>query len=198
MTRKPLFFFAFLLLLSCRPLPQLAEDHKHSPYINYPCIFVSPEKDAKNPVEILFVKTDTLDNSIRKEISVVFVDEDLPFFFFDWCYDAYRRNHYRRKKDIESFVLYYSAATDALDSVAFPSTFSRDQRFRKNMVTHFSQTFPGSAFRLTDSRPVIFVNTWNHMFSPVDENPGMKKDSLFAGWLRKGSRADAESYFRRK
>jgi len=41
---------------------------------------------------------------------------------------------------------------------------------------HYTALVPGTEFETTpDGRPIIYVNTWNHMMSEVDNNPNMPK-----------------------
>lgn len=179
------FLFAFS---SCR-YPSLAQNGAPK---TYPVVFLVPEKDHHNPIESVFYQSDTTQGKIISAVTVVFRDEDEPFFLFDWCYDAYRKQHYRRKKDIETFYLRSDSATGAIDSLFFPGTWSGTQVFHKGVVKHFSAGFAAPSFQQISNKPVIYVNTWNHLFAPENVNPKLRLDTVAVGRLDAGDRAVAE------
>lgn len=195
MNRFALFFLLLPLLPGCRSFPELEKSAAPQPL---PFVLLVPHRDHRNPLEAVFLHSDTVGETIRQEFTLVFADEDQPFFLFDWIYDGFRKKHYARKKDTETFYFYSHRGAAAPDSVGFPGTYSGGQGFRKGLVEHHSRCFAAAGLTLEKNRPLIYVNTWNHLFSPADENAGMKKDTLRTAPMLTGSRWQAEGLLRRK
>ena len=162
-------------------------------------IFILPRADVKNGIKALF-----LDNSKKNvlSITVVFADEDHPSAFTDFIYDIYRRFKYKRTEDVETFDYYYSKQSNIKngfpEKVVFPTTYSNNQPFFTKDVKHYSQSIKFSAFTLKENRPLIFINTWNHLFSENNNNRDLKLQTIENYPIFIGSRADVEKLYRGK
>ena len=162
-------------------------------------IFMLPERDraAGNGIEWVYVDASKRG---RAAITVVFRDEDHPDPIADPLYDAYRRVHYGGVRDIETLEYRYrdAARPQGLPvTIRFPSTYSRKQVFGEKRVKHHTADIPIAKFRLIDGRPVVYVNTWNHLFAETNTNPKLTLLTIRDYPLREGSRQDAEAQCRR-
>ena len=160
-------------------------------------IFILPETDKKNGIKAVF-----FDNSIADilSVTVVFADEDHPSAFKDFIYDIYRRFKYKRTEDVETFEYRYVKQSDIKNGlpaeVVFPTTYSRNQTFFTKDVKHYSETVKFSSFTLRGNRPLIFINTWNHLFSENNNNRDLKLQVIDKYPVFRGSRADVEALYR--
>jgi hypothetical protein len=151
--------------------------------------FIIPEKDKKNPVDAVFCERRDLGNSRSYEISVVFKDEDHPFFLADWCYDIYRRMKYKRKMDVETFSV-LCGMNDSVIALDLKGVYSGPQDFNQGIVKHGDMLYLDM-----ESDIQVFVNTRNHLFSLKDNNPGMKKTTVSSNIVYIGSREEVEKLF---
>ncbi len=190
-------------------------------------VFLLPEVDIKNGnglVAVFIAKTQGNDLSI----TVIFKDEDHPSPITDFFYDIYRRFKYHRTMDVETFFYKYngkrrenesSKTTKSREkfsvpiptSISFPRTYSKDQIFFCKNVKHYSADIPFNNFLIMKSepckkkksgerypRPLIFVNTWNHMFGERNNNLDLKLATIANYPVYYGSREDVEKLYRGK
>ena len=161
-------------------------------------VFSLPEQldCMKNHIEAVFVSR----HDDREEISVVFSDESHPNRIIDWLYHGFRHLRYGRTKDIETFVFRYQDKTNIPDSIEFPGSYSDGQRWNHFFQHHYERVLSMSDFTMSAARPVLYINTWNHLFSNKNTNdddanpPRMTTISNYP--VYRGSRQDAERWFR--
>ncbi|MDF1666350.1 MAG: hypothetical protein P1V97_31665 [Planctomycetota bacterium] len=161
-------------------------------------IFAVPVEDAENPIIAVFFGALSQD---IVEVSVVFSDEDHPLSLIDVLYDSYRWNFaWKREADVESFHLCFPKghrAGTSPSSISFPTTFAGVQRFDETLVTHFSAELPYDEFHKEDQRPVIYVQTWNHLYSNRSGG-GVSNWKMISDYRElRGTRQDVEKLFRR-
>jgi hypothetical protein len=158
-------------------------------------IFVVPEKDLAGGNGILAVFVAVRPG--EAEITVVFADEDHPSAPADGIYDSYRRRKWGRIEDVETFVYEYAEGTPTAGpprAIRFGSTYSREQRFDVALAEHFGETVAIDRFERDGDRPLLHVNTWNHLFAERSTNPGLACRRVADYEVRRGSRADAEAW----
>jgi len=147
-----------------------------------------PEKDVGNDIVDVFVKK--TENQV--EITVVFKDEDHPNPFVNFFYDIYRFFKYGRVKDIETFFLIVD--NGKIEEVKFPGVYAGSHNFDDTENLHESISLPGNVFEFKNGRIMIFINTWNHMFSnkPLKN---MKYIEISDYKVSEGTRKDAEKIY---
>ncbi len=117
-------------------------------------VLMFPSVDIENPPIAVFEDFD----GESTEVTVVFSDEDHPNPLIDIVYDIYRLFRYGRVVDIETFVI-------KKDTVLFPDDFASVSSFHQTENLHTRAEIPIDEFELFDGELVVYVNTWNHMFS---------------------------------
>jgi hypothetical protein len=155
-------------------------------------IFCIPACDTKNPLEQVYYFFKPGNGERVLELSLVFKDEDQPFFLADWAYDLFRRFKYHRKKDIETLYLHFDAVSGLLKSIDFGDAYSGDQKFSKAIVKHFRSILLAAQIKQQQGRPLLFINTWNHLLAEYDTNPALSKTTYADYLCVEGSRQDAE------
>jgi hypothetical protein len=160
--------------------------------INSAPVFILPSCDTLNGIEKVYFKTSKGVNEEIVEVTVVFRDEDQPFFLFDGMYDVYRRIRFHRKKDIETFFIHTGGTKEGLHCIDFGDTYSRNQHFHKGIVVHYREVVTREHLEMKGERPVIYINTWNHLFSEKDTNPALPKMCYTHYAVFNGSRSDSE------
>ncbi|MCK4665403.1 hypothetical protein KAU33_01555 [Candidatus Dependentiae bacterium] len=196
-------FVPIYIILSLLTIVAFCEIKKESINVeNFLPIFYLPIVDIQNGNGITSVyydiNEDTSTYSI--EITVVFADEDHPSKIFDFVYDLFRKQKYKRKEDVETFYIYIDKNFQ-LEKIDFnyngTGTYSGEQKFFIKRPKHFSKIISGRDFKLEGKRPIIYINTWNHMFS---EKPTSKLEykRIDKYTLKFGSRKQVENTFRKK
>jgi len=185
-----LMFLLVILGSSCRTYP-LATPLSFTSFHCSP-VFIIPACDYRNPIERVYLKEHIEGINSILEVTVVFKDEDQPFFFFDAVYDLYRRFRFHRKKDIETFYIQMGDAGKRVESIDFGDAYSKDQRFHKGFVTHYHEVVSGDRIEMKGERPVVYINTWNHLFSEKDTNPSLNKTFYTEYAIFDGNRTSAE------
>ena len=165
---------------------------------NWLPIFVLPEKDQKNNgIETVFFNETSIDESTILQITVIFKDEDHPNKLIDKLYDKIREKFlYYRKKDAETFFMTFNEQ-NKLTEIKFPKTYSEKQKFLSFMPKHFSQTVSVNQFEFENQRPLIYINTWNHLYGYMDNNPETKKSIVKDYTKLQGSRKEIQEYFKK-
>lgn len=173
-------------------------------------VFRVPVVDRCNPLLAVFVDVDV---PAQPEFNVVWKDEDFPIPLVDELYDAERWSGYfrltfsfpfvgfdmgsggfNRRADIEAFAYQLDEAGDVV-AIVFAHTYSAGQTWNVLRVRHRSAVVPIEAFEMVDGRPVIYVNTWNHMFSNENTNPGLELIEHSAARTFSGSRGEVEGFY---
>ncbi len=142
-----------------------------------------PSVDSDNPpIEVMACQKDGY-----TQITVIFLDEDHPNPVIDFLYDIYRFFVWHRIYDIESFRVYE-------DRILFPDDFASVTSFFQTENLHTRNEIPLNDFETEDGQIVIYVNTWNHMFS----NRPLHGYTYIAFHLKEstGCREDAERKYR--
>lgn len=178
-------------------------------------VFRVPTSDWDCPILGVFIDWSNPDSV---ELNVVTADEDNPYIFLDWPYDAdrwwgifdlYETPPYitidlssdggHRVADVESIQYNIQSAPvmgDIFpDQIIFDGTWSDDQTWSTPFVLHYSKTYDGSEFELVDGRPVIYINTWNHLFSATNNNPNKALREIKDYPVYSGTRAEIESFY---
>lgn len=193
---------AFLLLLplyilSCRSpeLPVFPAQEGICPKTNF-LLVSQPETDVKSGNELLAVycKSEMIPQGSELQISLVFRDEIHPNSWKDFFYRIYRRFRYGRTYDIESFRLKLDPNGKPV-SLELANVYSGDQIFLQDPVEHFDKTLPSSQMKEKNSIPILYSNTWNHMFGEKDNNPDLPKQELPIAGSRFGTRSQLDDYF---
>ncbi len=191
----------FLFFVSCNKMDLKIQNY--SLKNNFLPIFVEPQIDYKHKNDILgvsiFFKEDG-ENSKLIEYTILFKDEDYPNFFINFIYDIFRLFKYKRIIDTETFFIYYVKTPDNIwkpEYINFPDDYSSKQTFFEKKVKHFSIKIEGNVFEKKNHRIVIYINTWNHMFSNKDNNPNLRKLIIENYKIFYGNRDDMEKIFRK-
>ena len=165
-------------------------------------VFVSPQVDIqKGGNGLTGVALDLIqnqDNKVIYQYTCIFADEDYPDFFLNFFYDIFRYFKYHRLMDTESFTITFIKTPDDIwkvEKVIFSDVFSKDQTFYKKKIVHYQESIDGSNFILKDSRIIIYINTWNHLFSNTDNNPNLQKQLFESYPVYAGSRKQVEQLF---
>ena len=175
-------------------------------------VFRVPLVDDDCPILAVFVEQTGPEAA---ELHVVTADEDHPLPVIDQLYDAQRwfglveptrtfpfvrrargRAGYRRIADVETLVIQLDPdRPGAPAAIRFPGTYSGDQGWNVLLARHLSATIPWEHFDLDDGRPVLHVNTWNHLFSN-EPNNGCERHRLVTDYpVFEGSRAHVQRQF---
>lgn len=159
-------------------------------------LWIQPADDIKdgNDLEIIYCNKRETPNGNRIELSLVFRDERHPSFWKDAVYRIYRGFKYGRHKDIESLRLQFSK-TGELSTVHLKNVYSSDQKFSADPVEHFDSVLTADRLAKEEKKPVLYINTWNHMFSEKDQNPELLKKKLNNVELRTGTREQLDSFY---
>ncbi len=203
MFASAIFFYGFLIFLlsGCSPIK------KELPYFssNLECskeeipLFIQPAQDVEtgNRLEIIYCsKMETLLGK-RIELSLVFQDERHPSIWKDKIYRIYRGFKYGRHKDIETLLLEFSKKGELLN-IHLKNVYSGEQRFTADPVHHFDSVLKSEQIMKEEGKPVLFINTWNHMFSETNMNPELSEKKLNSVELRTGSREKLDSFYLEK
>ena len=145
-------------------------------------ILMFPRIDLDNaPIDFYSIKYGDVE-----EITVVFKDEDYPSKFTDILYDTYRLMKWGRIEDVETFYIKGNV-------VIFPDDYSGDATFHQTENLHNHAEIPIDEFQKEDGKILVYVNTWNHMFSnkPI---PGLEYVP-FHFVPKIGSREDVERIY---
>ncbi|MFO7882712.1 MAG: hypothetical protein R6U52_09270 [Kosmotogaceae bacterium] len=154
-------------------------------------VFSMPVFDQENGIIEVFYERE---NDSKLSITVVFKDEDHPCCLVDTLYDAYRFFKYGRVEDIETFYLLLEK-NGSVSGVEFPGVFSGNHKFEDTKDLHGSASFTSDEITFIDERPVIYVNTWNHMFG-VEPSFYTKQEIIIYKYpLSKGKRENAENKY---
>lgn len=121
------------------------------------------------------------------------------------------RPGYRRVADVETIELRLSPdrgtkereATDgghpdggrSLEAIHFPGTYSAGQSWNVLLARHHSATIPAARFEREGGRPVLHVNTWNHLFSNEGNNPGAPHRLVTDYPVYRGTRGEVQALF---
>ncbi len=133
------------------------------------------------------------------EYTILFKDEDHPTKLFDFFYDIFRGFKYRRIVDVETFFILFQKNQDGSwkpMKIDYPTVFGKDQRFFEKNVKHFKASLEGNSFNYQQNRIIMYVNTWNHMFSNIDTNPDLEKELVSSYTVYQGTRADIDAFFK--
>lgn len=179
-------------------------------------IFRVPQVDGFNPLLALFV--DARDPA-AVELNVVFADEDHPLPLIDKLYDGdrwwgwFRLNEDwpyvqfrfqdeggRRVADVERILMKLRPAlpdgTSAPLALSFPGTYAGGQTWLVPVALHHSAELPIGRFERSAGRPVIYVNTWNHLFGERNLNPDWPYVEYREYPVYSGSRRELERLYR--
>ncbi|EMN69802.1 hypothetical protein LEP1GSC100_4424 [Leptospira interrogans serovar Bataviae str. UI 08561] len=203
MSTSTISFYGFLIFLlsGCSPIKE------ELPYFspNLECskeeipLFIQPAQDVEtgNRLEMIYCsKTETILEK-KIELSLVFQDERHPSIWKDKVYRIYRGFKYGRHKDIETLLLEFSKKGELLN-IHLKNVYSGEQRFAADPVHHFDSILKSEQIMRDEGKPVLFINTWNHMFSETNMNPELSEKKLNSIELRTGSREKLDSFYLEK
>ncbi len=186
--KKLIILVSLCLLAACS---QIKPQDQEIEYIGP--IFILPADDSRNSISSVFINQTCSGDRLTSEITVVFSDEDHPNGLIDLLYDGYRQMKYGRSADVETFTIH--SQHGVIEKIDFKHVYAADQTFYFAQVQHYDATPAGSTFEYEGNRPVIYINTWNHMFSETDNNPALQKLIIRTYPTYPGSRMDVEALF---
>ncbi|MBM9577924.1 hypothetical protein JWG45_12275 [Leptospira sp. 201903070] len=159
-------------------------------------IFVQPRKDIDdgNSLEVVYCSARETSSGKRIELSLVFRDERHPSPWKDFIYRIYRKFRYGRSKDIESLRVQFSQKGE-WSAIHLKNVYSGDQTFDTDPVKHLDSILKPDLMKLEKKRPILYVNTWNHMFSETDQNPTLEKKTLSDFEIRFGAREALDNFY---
>ncbi|MBN2220345.1 MAG: hypothetical protein JW697_08725 [Kosmotogaceae bacterium] len=152
-------------------------------------VFSMPQSDSKNGIAEVF--TDFSEEDLTLQVTVVFIDEDYPCLIIDFLYDVYRYFRYGRIEDIETFYIMFDS-DGKITAIDFPGVFASDHAFDDTKNLHGSAVLMPNLITFVDERPLIFVNTWNHMFGVIPSFDRTNEMMLSNYLVTEGTRWDAE------
>ena len=159
-------------------------------------IFAQLEKDlnGKNGIVAVFFEKKFKNDLPMIEVTVVFKDEDHPNSIYNILYDIYRFFKYGRVKDIETFRMVFEDETmKKTIRFEFPDVYGDELPYDAVDNLHGSAVVPYEEFEIEDGRPIVFVNTWNHMFS--EREPVGPSVLIYDYPVYRGTRETAEKFF---
>ncbi len=162
-------------------------------------LFIQPIRDIENGnrLEIIYCSRRETPFGKRIELNLVFQDERHPSVWKDRIYRIYRSFKYGRHKDIETIRLQFSKSGE-LSTVHLKNVYSGKQKFAEDPVYHFDSVLKSEQLMKKNQKNVLFINTWNHMFSEKDSNPELPKKQLDSVELRTGSREELDLFYSEK
>jgi hypothetical protein len=124
------------------------------------------------------------------ELSVIFADEDRPSKISDCIYDMIRAPLFGRSEDIETLYVNLvkgdgaggaGAVPGSVSGLEFPGTYAADFTWASAAPRHGTATVLLQDFEQRESAatpgckgPVVWVNTWSHLFGEKNANPAME------------------------
>ncbi len=145
-------------------------------------VLMLPSFDLGNaPIEVF-----CYDHDYGKEITVIFKDEDFPNPILDVLYDTYRFFKWGRVEDVETFFI-------RKETVFFPDDYASVTSFFQTENLHTRREISIDYFETLNGNIVVYVNTWNHMFSEKPL-PGILYIPFFFK-PREGTRGDVEKLY---
>jgi len=121
------------------------------------------------------------------EITIVFIDEDYPNKIIDLLYDIYRFFKWGRIYDIETFHLID-------DKLVFSDTYCNSDSYFQLDDLHEYKEMKLEEFEKLNNEPLVYVSTWNHMFS----SKSLKNTdyvTIELKYPKRGSRIDVEKIY---
>ncbi|TGK23660.1 surface adhesion protein Lsa23 [Leptospira stimsonii] len=159
-------------------------------------VFVQPANDIEdgNSLEAVYCSARETSSGKRIELSLVFRDERHPSAWKDFVYRIYRKFRYGRSKDIESLRIQFSK-TGEWSAIHLKNVYGGDQSFDADPVKHLDSILKPDLMKHDQKRPILYVNTWNHMFAETDKNPNLEKKILTEFEIRFGTREDLDGFY---
>ncbi len=156
-----------------------------------------------------------VDTSIPQltSLHLVFPDENHPFPPADWLYDADRwwglfrlsrtfpyvrldpaSRGWGRIADVET-IHYVHISPGAPRALDLPGTSAGAQTWSTWFVHHEHRTLPWSSLQFDGPRPILWVNTWNHLVGPDNNNPSRAWTEYRDYPVLSGTRAEVEALY---
>lgn len=157
-----------------------------------PPIFKMPKSDVDAGNGITEVSFKDVDSGV--EVTVVFADEDRLNKAEDWIYDHIRLPLFGRAADIETLTVLKNEY-GKFDRIRFEGTYAGDQTWKSAFPKHLSEDVSLDEFEKEDGRVVIWVNVWNHLFGPKNNNTDMEHMAAKAYKCVLGSRKDVDDRY---
>lgn len=98
-------------------------------------------------------------NHSLKYLLFLLTNESHPNPAIDYAYKLFRQVWYGRNTDIETITYYPQTSTTVLHG-----TSAGKQRWSTLFPSHLDHIFYQSDMTFEQKRPILYVNTWNHMF----------------------------------
>ena len=164
-------------------------------------VFAVPTVDGRQGNQLLALFVDASKGD-EVTLTAVWADEDIQAPLLDLLYDWQRWGQWHRLADVESFSYRYTDFTGATGSpkpqpasITFPNTYSGAQTWDVLPADHHGATLAAEEFLWLDGRPVIFVNTWNHLLSNSNNNPQLDLEFVGDYPVYSGSRAEVQALY---
>jgi len=111
-------------------------------------------------------------------------------------YTKYRKVHYRREQDIESFIIIYNKDW-LVERIELDNVYSANNSWGRLKQVHHDKTYlrDGISFEPNSERPKIWITTWNHL---MDCMPRQKYSSVLTDYtcILEHSRDDVEKLYK--
>jgi len=121
-------------------------------------------------------------NDIKLRIDLLWNNEHHPIWVADIAYRLYRSYKYQRIQDIQSFnLIYRNGEIISIES----SNFTEDPTYTFNVIKSLEHKTYGYGInelkRDQYGNYILYVATWNHIFSKDDNNDELNKDIFRIG-----------------
>lgn len=117
------------------------------------------------------------------QLDIVWNNEHHPICIADIVYRIYRSYKYKRVQDIQSLYLHYqNKELVSVESGNFTENPSYTFQIKK-LTKHDSHKYKIEDFSTDrEKNRIIYISTWNHIFSKEDYNKNLNKDLFHIGY----------------
>jgi len=153
--------------------------------------FMLPKVDIERHngiVEVAFGESKDVDGV---EVTIVFKDGDRRNHAEDVVYDAIMKP---RSEDLETFT-FVRGPTSKFEAILFKGTYSGDQDWTCKAPAHMTETVKLDEFAFAHQSCVVWVNVWNHLFGPNNNNTSMEYVTVADYPCTMGTRQEMDSRY---
>jgi hypothetical protein len=177
-------------------LKSIAKDLVLSKYAHAIPVFGVPAIDETQGSGVKKVYMSIDEEKQLIEVTVVFGDEIRPDCVTNCMYGSMRRVLFGRYEDVETFFIKLDGNSN-ISSVSFDGTYAGNQEWFTSVPKHGSEEVGMDLFdkHQDTKRPVIWINTWNHMFAETNSNSTMGCVILTDFNVSVGDRAHVDSKY---
>ena len=103
-------------------------------------------------------------NSLKVSLDIYWIDEWHPCFCIDWIYRLIRKCQYKRTYDSQSLKILLNK--DKQITNIYSANWADDgSMYNICVAKHRCFDFVTNSFEILGNTPIVYVSTWNHMFS---------------------------------